>query len=80
MSPRHASGYARSKWVAADRARNEALDWVYAYAAAMYADVSRANWEWLERSLASQTTPATTTLSKQTSRRPYIDQDPDRLQ
>jgi phage terminase large subunit GpA-like protein len=53
---RFVKGFARSEWVKADSARNEALDCeVYAYAAAIYAGVSRANWERLEQVLAPKT-------------------------
>jgi phage terminase large subunit GpA-like protein len=41
---RFVKGLARSKWVKADSARNEALDCeVYAYTAAVYAGVARPN-------------------------------------
>jgi phage terminase large subunit GpA-like protein len=47
---KHSRGMARREWVKAPSARNEALDaTVYAYAAAVYAGLKRANWAALKR-------------------------------
>lgn len=49
---RYHKGYARMSWEKDAGARNEALDLeVYAYAAALYAGVSRVNWDKLEATM-----------------------------
>jgi phage terminase large subunit GpA-like protein len=45
-------GFVRHEWVKTPGARNEALDCeVYDYAAAIYAGVTRVNWDQLEESI-----------------------------
>jgi phage terminase large subunit GpA-like protein len=56
---KHTKGMPRREWVKAPSARNEALDaTVYAYAAAVYAGLKRANWPLLKARLLQQDKPA----------------------
>ena len=52
QTTRYVKGYLRTIWEKDDNARNEPLDLeVYAYAAALYAGLTRINWDRLEASL-----------------------------
>lgn len=74
---KHSRGMARREWVKNPKARNEALDAsVYAYAAACFAGLKRANWARLKnRILAAQNAPEAAKKPPEASnhvRRPFV--------
>jgi phage terminase large subunit GpA-like protein len=65
---KHSKGMPKREWVKAPSARNEALDaTVYAYAAAVYAGLKRANWARLKAAIVASAHAPQPEIEKETS-------------